>query len=924
MNKLIIGQRYMSEAEPELGLGVLGEIEDKTIIVLFNAVLETRRYGRKTAPLKRIIFDIGDEVTTNSSQKFIVTHREQDEDGLYIYQGEESQEIIETQLLDSVSFNKPEEKLVNACADPATLFELRNQTLQNRIWLSKLNIRGFIGGRLSLIAHQLYLANKITKRFHPRVLLADEVGLGKTIEAGLIINRLLITNRAQRFLIMVPNTLCFQWFIEMLRKYNLSFSVINEQTNLEPGTNPFEENNLVITSFQLYYGSDLARNLITNAHWDILTIDEAHKIKWKKDEENKHYNLIKTLTNKIKSLLLLTATPEMFGLEGHFARLHLIDPDRFYCYDTFIEENTHLKINASIGNKALENEPLSKEETTHLESQNISFTSNKDLLKTLLDTHGTGRVYFRNTRKVMSKIYDFFPERIPCIYPLESNKTNTFFNKLEDDDDNFESDSYQERILWLAKFLSQHQSDKVLLIARSKKKILEIEKDLLKISTQNKISLFHSDLSLMARDRQAAYFSDPDGANLLLCTEIGSEGRNFEFAHHLVIFDLPNNPELLEQRIGRLDRIGQKQDIHLHIPYLKDSWEEILFKWYQEGLNAFSQTTKGGMKAIDFFKKDLHFAFTHVEEYLSGTQEKMSALLKETKIFYNAGLSELEAGRDKLVELNSFHEEDSISIINQIKEVDADSDRLKSYLENIFGHFGVDCEDLDESSQFIKPSDNMFIPYFPCLPADGLSYTFSRKKALEREDLVFMTWDHPLVIGVMELFLGQEFGNLTIATRKKASDKPKIFLEVYFVLETYAPKYLEVHNYLPPEVIRVLINPEMADFSSKFPKELLDQKLTGAERSVELKISKFPKKTIKEILSKAESIATIEAKTIINNSKKYTHEFFDDEISRLTTLQKLNKTIKDEEIDEVRERKQLILDHIEGHAIQLDSFRFIY
>ena len=77
--------------------------------------------------------------------------------------------------------------------------------------------------------------------------------------------------------------------------------------------------------------------------------------------------------------------------------------------------------------------------------------------------------------------------------------------------------------------------------------------DVLKVDS----ALFHEDLSLIQRDRNAAYFADQEGAQILLCSEIGSEGRNFQFAHHLVLFDLPLNPELLEQRIGRLDRIGQ-------------------------------------------------------------------------------------------------------------------------------------------------------------------------------------------------------------------------------------------------------------------------------------------------------------------------------------------------------------------------------
>ena len=102
--------------------------------------------------------------------------------------------------------------------------------------------------------------------------------------------------------------------------------------------------------------------------------------------------------------------------------------------------------------------------------------------------------------------------------------------------------------------------------------------DLVRSKINVKTTLFHEGLSLIARDRNAAYFAEDDGARVLFCSEIGSEGRNFQFAHHLVLFDLPLNPDLLEQRIGRLDRIGQQADIKIYIPYIQDSGQEVLFK----------------------------------------------------------------------------------------------------------------------------------------------------------------------------------------------------------------------------------------------------------------------------------------------------------------------------------------------------------
>ena len=96
-------------------------------------------------------------------------------------------------------------------------------------------------------------------------------------------------------------------------------------------------------------------------------------------------------------------------------------------------------------------------------------------------------------------------------------------------------------------------------------------------------TVFHEGMSLLERDKSAAYFADPDtGAQVMLCSEIGSEGRNFQFSHHLVLFDLPLNPDLLEQRIGRLDRIGQKNVVQIHVPYLQDTPQRTLIRWYHE------------------------------------------------------------------------------------------------------------------------------------------------------------------------------------------------------------------------------------------------------------------------------------------------------------------------------------------------------
>src|SRR5690606_36013989 len=156
----------------------------------FPAAKVDRRYGFQTAPLRRIRFVEGDEVKSQEGDSFVVEQVTED-DGLLTYHGQ-GQELPETQLADTLSFSKPEERLFAGNIDSNELFKLRYDVLLNQRKLYISPVRGFVGPRLSLIPHQMYVASEVSRRPKPRVLLADEVGLGKTIEAGLILHHLIL------------------------------------------------------------------------------------------------------------------------------------------------------------------------------------------------------------------------------------------------------------------------------------------------------------------------------------------------------------------------------------------------------------------------------------------------------------------------------------------------------------------------------------------------------------------------------------------------------------------------------------------------------------------------------------------------------------------------------------------------------------
>ncbi|WP_127714292.1 RNA polymerase-associated protein RapA [Halobacteriovorax sp. HLS] len=900
MKDFNLGQRWISEAEPELGLGVINDLTDKTVSVLFSASAVERNYGIKTCPLKRVLFCEGDEILVENGQKLTVD-KVQQENGLAFYLCGE-QIISELDISDLMTFNKPQDKLFNGLVSPLDHFQLRYDTLIHRNDYSCLNVKGLLGPRVSLIPHQLYVAKEVYNRPIPRVLLADEVGLGKTIEAGMIIHQLLTSKRANRILIMVPDSLVYQWFIELHRKFALSFTVINQETTLEEGTNPFIDNEIMIVSTGLLKGAQTARELLDQAEFDVLVVDEAHHLKWSEQEASIEYQVVEKVAARTPGLLLLTATPEQLGLQGHFSRLKLLDADRFFSYEKFIKEHESFEHFAGIVKKLESGVALDIDDKEMLGDIDIDASLDKDtIISQLLDRHGTGRIYIRNTREKMKEVFDFFPKRILKEDIIE----------LDAKTDNYDVNVFRSKAFWLLEELQRLNGNKALLICKSKAKVLALETFIRENAVNISTAVFHSDLSLMARDRQAAFFADAEGAQILLCTEIGSEGRNFEFASHLVLFDLPSNPDYLEQRIGRLDRIGQKRDIQIHVPLVKDSPEHHLFRWYNEGFSAFSLSAKCGGTLYRKFRE-------RVEALSSETIEE---LISDTKKEYEIVMKELEDGRDILIEKNSYKEDVALSLRKEIRAID-NSKELREFLDIVFHHLGVDSEDLGEDVLFVRPTDNMLLPHFPGLNKDGQTFTFNRQIALEREEFGFLNWDHPLVQGISDLILSEGLGSVSVAQRK-ISKGSKGFFECFYVLETVHNQELESSKFFPPTIIRVLLDTKGEDFSEKWPKEMLDSKIETASRENILRVTKFPKDGVLKVISKAGELAKSKSLTIKARFEENMLNQLNEQEERLTYLKKVNPSIRDEEIEWVRMQREELQKILSIAELRLDSFRVI-
>jgi ATP-dependent helicase HepA len=869
MQIFFIGQRWISETEPELGLGLVVEGAHRTVQVFYHAANEMRHYAINNAPLKRVRFVEGDEIASREGARLIIeTIVENKATGTLCYVAADGTRLDEANLCDTSSFDRPETRLLTGHVDANALFDLRVDALNARYRYGRLPVRGLLGGRVDLLPHQLYIAQEVSNRPLPRVLLADEVGLGKTIEACLILHRLMVCGLVQRVLILVPNALVHQWFVELLRRFNLSFSVYNENRcaaieATEPGTNPFLDDQLVISSIEFLTKNPNRAAQAIACDWDLLIVDEAHHLHWSPEQTSPEYDVVERLSLNISRLLLLTASPEQMGLESHFARLRLLDPQRYPDFETYrVEHARYVEVAADLGKR--------------LESM-----SDTELAEAL-DRHGPGRVIFRNTRKYVSG----FPRRLPDLIPLQLPNG---VELLGADD---------PRIHWLLAFLRENPKEKVLVIGRTRDEVAAIVASI-KSRSNADVANFHEQMPLVQCDRQAAWFAEPDGARVMVVSEIGGEGRNFQVASHLVLIDLPRDPELLEQRIGRLDRIGQRGDVHIHVPYLKGTVEEHVVRWLQEGLNAFAEPVVGGFELLERFGARLH--------------EVTDELIAETRTFYEKLRAQIATGRDRLLELSSFRPEIGHHVAQQINECEQ-SPELKSYLLRIFDKYGVHAEALDATSYHLRP-DQMFDEWFP-LSAEGLRITFNRNEALLRPDAILMSWDHPMVTGAGELILGSERGSCAIAV--DPTQEGPLKLQAVYVLETVAPPRLNADRFLPPTPVCITVDHAGSIMDGDIARHLKDADPWSLLDHASIRTQLIPSMT-----EATRALAAQEAEAIIADARRCMRETLGAEYQRLEYLKQVNDNIREEELVHARKVMTKLDKTLAAARLRLDAVRVI-
>lgn len=821
-------------------------------------------------------------------------------------------------------------------------------------------MRGLCGMRAGLIPHQLYIAHEVGRRHAPRVLLADEVGLGKTIEAGMIIHQQVLAGRAERILIVVPETLQHQWLVEMMRRFNLHFSIFDEERCIEAfaeAENPFDTQQYVLCSLDFLRKSRKRFEQALEGEWDLLVVDEAHHLEWSQDKPSREYQVVEGLAERTAGVLLLTATPEQLGRESHFARLRLLDPDRFYDYDAFVEEEEQYAPVADAITSLFSGEKLpdeAKNQITELLSEQdveplfriiesdsheeAKASARQELIDNLMDRHGTGRVLFRNTRAAIKG----FPKRNVHLMPMDIPQQYTtsmrvsgmiggkmtpearavknlypeeIFQEFEGEDSSWWQ--FDSRVNWLLEKVKEKRSDKVLVIASRASTALQLEQAL-REREGIRATVFHEGMSILERDKAAAYFAQEEGgAQVLICSEIGSEGRNFQFANQLVMFDLPFNPDLLEQRIGRLDRIGQKRDIDIHVPYLKGTSQAILARWFDEGLNAFAETCPTGRAVYDKYSDAL------IEMLASGDVSNLDEVIEESAKMNKELKSQLEQGRDRLLEMHSNGGDKAQQIVEKIASTDGDTN-LVTFALSLFDTIGLNQDDKGENALVVTPSEHMMVPSYPGLPYEGATITFDRDTALSREDMHFISWEHPMIQGGIDLLMSEGVGTSAVSLLKnKALPVGTILLELVYAVDAQAPKRSGIARFLPKTPIRMMMDGRGNDLSSQVEFEGFNRQLSPVNRHLGSKLVTSVQKDIHSLIEAGDALVEQKVEEVRKQAHQDMQQSLNAELERLQALKAVNPNIRDEEIEAIEEQIKELTGYINQAQVQLDSLRLI-
>ncbi|WP_409345839.1 DEAD/DEAH box helicase [Paenibacillus sp. MBLB4367] len=454
--------------------------------------------------------------------------------------------------------------------------------------------------QLKPMAHQLDTARKVLCEMRGRAILADEVGLGKTIEAGLILKEYMVRGLVQKALILVPASLVLQWVRELNQKFGIA-AVAHKKAYM------WTQCDVIVASIDTAK-RDPHRDTVLQIDYDMLIVDEAHKLKNKKTT---NYQFVGQLRKKY--CLLLTATPVQNDLDELYNLITILKPGQLGGQGSF---NANFVVDKRIPkNEQQLQENLSKVMIRNRRSDGgISFT--KRIVKNIPLTLSTEeqalydgvtdfvRGRFKEAGGDLSSILSLVTlQREVC-----SSRDAVFVTLVNLFKKTAEDSPVRPKIWELVELIRSIQANTK---AEKTMELINEIGDKAIIFTEYRASQEY--LMKFFRERNIVAVPYRGGMNrgkkdwmmdlfrnraqVLIATEAGGEGINLQFCHHMINFDLPWNPMRVEQRIGRVHRLGQTEDVRIYNLFTHGTIEEHILSLLHEKINLF-ELVIGGLDVI--------------------------------------------------------------------------------------------------------------------------------------------------------------------------------------------------------------------------------------------------------------------------------------------------------------------------------------
>ncbi|TGK06936.1 DEAD/DEAH box helicase [Leptospira semungkisensis] len=687
-----------------------------------------------------------------------------------------------------------------SAGDP-DLLDLSLQAFELKLSHAYDKLSALSNSRTRLLPHQIESTFVVVNSLRPRFILADEVGLGKTIEAALVMKELIFRRGYKKVLVVAPSPLLVQWKQELKNKFNEDFEIVKRRNFIASGEKNWKNFKHVITSVDFIKNPKYAEEIL-KTKWDIVVFDEAHRLRRDYHKVTRAYLFAEKIAKKCECLLLLTATPFRGKLEELYYLVHLVDPNLLGPYHTFINDYV-------LGNKSDLKEKISKVLLRRRKVEVGGFT--KRFAKTVkIELSQVERQFYDETTEYVRREYNLamrtqnraigfvmivFQKLLDSsVFALLSALSKRKFmlenrlhrlqavgNKLEEWDldetegvEDFVSDLDESspsdlanlrrellslnRLILLGKKIKEDRKSQKLkeTIAKLKKEghpkfiiftqFRSTQDFLASILSEYKVTLFHGSLSADAKEDAISEFRKT--SEILICTEAGGEGRNLQFANVLFNYDLPWSPLKIEQRIGRIHRFGQKDNVFIFNFASKETVAERILEVLSNKIKLFEESIGNSDELLGAIEDELDFHSSFMK-FVTGNKKLMEV---EEEIDQRIRIA--KKGFEKLgslvtPKLLDFNLEDYYKTTLQERSY------TNQHLENFFVRY---TKKYAERLNYKLKTNRHQVYELEGDHYKGKKATFNSEQALADDSLEFLAFGHPLIEDSVQSFLKDRSG----------------------------------------------------------------------------------------------------------------------------------------------------------------------